>query len=204
MENEVVNTQNHEIAKYLAGQLLKVVLITVFFLSFPISSYIRGYADFTQMPTLALLSNHNYAVGLGMGVAGCFFFLISMIDFIADCLKLFFAKDKNAQLKEILATDDKKEVLAPDNKKKQTSKRLDLVDDMLNFVVYGILGCFLGFVLVAICVYFGFIANMLAVFSLTFFGVLLPLLFKIFIMLLIVRFVISRLDKKAELADKAT
>ena len=109
MKNEVVNTQNHEIAKYLAGQLLKVVLITVFFLSFPVSLYIRGYADFTQMPTLALLSNHNYTVGLGTGVAGCFFFLISMIDFIADCLKLFFAKDKTAQLKSLRTTNEEKE-----------------------------------------------------------------------------------------------
>ena len=196
MENEVVNTQNHEIAKYLAGQLVKILI----FLAIPLSFHLRGYVDFTQIPTLAFFSEQFYAVGFFAGVLGIGILLFTLV----DCWKIFSAQDKNAQLKEILATDDKKEVLAPDNKKKQPSKRLDLVDDMLNFVVYGILGCFLGFVLVAICVYFGFIANMLAVFSLTFFGVLLPLLFKIFIMLLIVRFVISRLDKKAERADKAT
>ena len=97
MENEVVNTQNHEIAKYLAGQFVKILI----FLAIPLSFHLRGYVDFVKV-LIPIISNPMCLFGLIMiGMA-----ILSVIDTVKNCQKIFSSEDKTAKLKEILASDD--------------------------------------------------------------------------------------------------
>ena len=97
--------------------------------------------------------------------------------------------------------ENEKQLLSINDDKKQQSKWVNLIDNLITVCVYGVFLCFISFISVAAIIYYNFAPNLSGVFVLILAGI--SLIIPVFLfsgtILQIIKYVIVKLDKKAEL-----
>ncbi|MBR2252371.1 MAG: hypothetical protein IJ881_08260 [Neisseriaceae bacterium] len=98
--------------------------------------------------------------------------------------------------------ENEKEILLRNDDKTQQSKWVNLIDYLITVSAYGVLLGFISFILVAVVIYYNFVPNLLGLFFLIWIGIsfIIPVFLFSGTILHIIKYVIVRLDKKANQA----